>query len=137
MTFDPDRRRDLDPDPVRRRMAEGESVGWIPGVLGILLLAGFAYMIFAGWNSEPRTTRESNVSDGLAVLAEDQVADAADLGLVGGVNGLSDQLLLGEDGIGILHQDLSGHGCLGRRCRLRAWRALRRRCLRHRLRSKS
>jgi hypothetical protein len=61
MTFDPDRRRDLDPDPVRRRMAEGESVGWIPGVLGILLLAGFAYMIFAGWNSEPRTTRESNV----------------------------------------------------------------------------
>jgi len=60
MTFEPDRRSDLD-DPIRRRMADSEGAGWVPVVLGVLLLVGFAYLVFDGLNSEPRTTRESNV----------------------------------------------------------------------------
>ena len=34
MTFDPERRSDLDVnDPIRRRMADGDGVGWVPAVL--------------------------------------------------------------------------------------------------------
>jgi len=34
-------------DSVRRRMIDGEGVGWAPVFVSILLLLGFAYLIFA------------------------------------------------------------------------------------------
>jgi len=33
-------------DSVRRRMIDGEGVGWAPVFVSILLLLGFAYLIF-------------------------------------------------------------------------------------------
>lgn len=60
MTFDPDRRRDID-DPIRQRMLDGESGGWAPGLVAIALLALFAYLIFANFGTSPQTTtRESS-----------------------------------------------------------------------------
>jgi hypothetical protein len=60
MTFHPDRRSDLD-DPVRRRMINAEGSGWAPAIVGVLLLLGFAYLIFGNWGPAPETTRESRV----------------------------------------------------------------------------
>jgi hypothetical protein len=49
MTFDPERRSDLDPnDPIRQRMVDGEGVGWVPAVLFGLLVVGFLYVAFGG-----------------------------------------------------------------------------------------
>jgi hypothetical protein len=61
MTFDPDRRAGLD-DPIRRRMLDGEGSGWAPVLVGVLLLLGFAYLIFGNWGPAPEQgTRESRV----------------------------------------------------------------------------
>ena len=60
MTYEPDRRTDLD-DPIRRRMVDGEGSGWAPAIVGVLLLLGFAYLIFGSWGPAPETTRESRV----------------------------------------------------------------------------
>ena len=61
MTFDPDRRANLD-DPIRRRIADGDTGGWLPGLVGVGFLLAFAYLIFAAWGpSADNTTRESSV----------------------------------------------------------------------------
>jgi hypothetical protein len=60
MTYEPDRRTDLD-DPIRRRMVDGEGSGWAPAIVGGLLLLGFAYLIFGSWGPGAETTRESRV----------------------------------------------------------------------------
>lgn len=61
MTFDPDRRPDLD-DPIRRRVADGDGIGFLPMILGLVLLFGFGYFLIATWDSSgTSTTRESNV----------------------------------------------------------------------------
>jgi hypothetical protein len=52
MTFDPDRRSDLD-DPIRRRMVNGDGSGWAPAIVAVLLLLGFAYLIFGSWGPVP------------------------------------------------------------------------------------
>ena len=57
MTFDPNRRGDQD-DPIRRRMVDGEGSGWAPAIVAVLILLGFAYLIF--WGPAPdQSTRES------------------------------------------------------------------------------
>ena len=49
MTFEPERRNDLNPNnPIRHRMAEGESVGLVPAVVFGLLFVGFLYVAFGG-----------------------------------------------------------------------------------------
>jgi hypothetical protein len=61
MTFDPDRRRDFE-DPIHRRIADGDNGGWIPALVGVALLLGFAYLIFGNWGPSPNNTnRESSV----------------------------------------------------------------------------
>jgi len=60
MTFDPDRRSDLD-DPIRRRMADGEGSGWAPAAIGAILLLVFGFVIFGNWAPSPENTRESSV----------------------------------------------------------------------------
>jgi hypothetical protein len=62
MTFDPERRSDLDlNDPIRRRMAEGEGVGWVPAVVLGGLFVGFLYVAFSGsMTTEPGMAPDSN-----------------------------------------------------------------------------
>jgi hypothetical protein len=69
MTFDPDRRNDI--DPVRRRMIEGEGNGWAPAIVGILLLAGFAYLIFGSWGPsvDQPAPRSAQVEKGMPAPA--------------------------------------------------------------------
>ena len=54
MTADRDERIRIE-DTVRRRMIDGEGVGWAPVFVSILLLLGFAYLIFGA------PTRSNNV----------------------------------------------------------------------------
>jgi len=65
MTFDPDRPHINDPvrdDPIRRRMQDGEGIGFLPTVLGIALLIAFGAFLVTTWNSSgTSTTRESSV----------------------------------------------------------------------------
>jgi hypothetical protein len=49
MTFEPERRNDLNPnDPIRQRMADGEGVGLVPAVVIGVLFVGFLYVAFGG-----------------------------------------------------------------------------------------
>jgi hypothetical protein len=59
MTFDPNRRGDQD-DPIRRRRVDGEGSGWVPAIVAVLILLGFAYLIFWG-PALDQSTRESKV----------------------------------------------------------------------------
>jgi hypothetical protein len=61
MTFDSDRRSDLD-DPIRRRMVNEEGNGWAPAIVGMLILVGLAYLILGNWSPSPEQgTRQSSV----------------------------------------------------------------------------
>jgi hypothetical protein len=62
MTFDPERRSDLDiNDPIRRRMAEGAGVGWVPAVVFGALFVGFLYVAFSGsMTTEPGKGPDNN-----------------------------------------------------------------------------
>ena len=49
MTFEPERRNDLNPnDRIRHRMAEGESVGLVPPLCLGFSSVGFLYVAFGG-----------------------------------------------------------------------------------------
>ena len=73
-------------------------------------------------DAEEAADTDHEAVDRLGVLAEYQIADAADLGFVGRIDRLANELL-GENGIGVLHDDLAGNRRLGDvaagRCRRR------------------
>jgi hypothetical protein len=60
MTADRGDRIHID-DTVRRRMIDGEGVGWAPLIVSILLLLGFAYLVFGA------PTHSNNVQGGNAM----------------------------------------------------------------------
>jgi len=82
-----------------------------PAALGILrhlkAIELHGNVLFA--DPEEAADADHKAFDGFGILAEDEIADAADLGFIGSKDGPADKVL-GENGIGLLHDDLARDG---------------------------